>query len=611
MRSCDGLVQLLLRSKSPAERAEAASALADLPMTPKAWISALSAIPLLAQLTMQHPGGTAAVCLQAKRALISITRYAFFHPAGQVEATSASILPGFISLLHNNAEVLQSAAAFTLKTLASNVHNRGHIVDAGAIPPLVQLLRRESAVVHQTAARALSTLSFEPSALARLISAGAVAPLVHLLNSKTEEVRCSVAFTLVNITTGSAHGQARALAAGAISPLVKLMKSKSATARETAVQVLGNLSSQSAAGSAETLPNMLAAGAIVPIVAFLQDSGCLPFVPLLSALALCANLSSVAACRLPLVTAGAVPHLVRLLASSSSGRLEHLAASALDNLACEEAAFRHQIIAAGAVGPLMKLLTATGTSDAVQVPAASALGKLSNGHAEVSAKLVSSGAVAHFVQLLRCKSAKVQEKAITVLFALFYVGNQQASKDLAAAGGIPPLIQLLQSGSARAQQYAVPLLHAVAEEGSPADLVAMRTAGLLPILANRRRGSPNNVTDEGLESSLQQMLGSNNTLSVNDKDSVGGIPFTPVLSSTSSAVPSASALPSETPSLQPSRRGAKLCWTCGVVDVPLKKCSVCTVAAYCGAACQKADWKVHKGQCTGLKASAAAATRHD
>ena len=98
------------------------------------------------------------------------------------------------------------------------------------------------------------------------------------------------------------------------------------------MQVLGNLSSQSAAGSAETLPNMLAAGAIVPIVAFLQDSGCLPFVPLLSALALCANLSSVAACRLPLVTAGAVPHLVRLLASSSSGRLEHLAASALDNV---------------------------------------------------------------------------------------------------------------------------------------------------------------------------------------------------------------------------------------------------------------------------------------
>ena len=36
--------------------------------------------------------------------------------------------------------------------------------------------------------------------------------------------------------------------------------------------------------------------------------------------------------------------------------------------------------------------------------------------------------------------------------------------------------------------------------------------------------------------------------------------------------------------------------------MPLKKCSVCAVAAYCGTSCQKADWKAHKGQCAGLKA---------
>ena len=38
--------------------------------------------------------------------------------------------------------------------------------------------------------------------------------------------------------------------------------------------------------------------------------------------------------------------------------------------------------------------------------------------------------------------------------------------------------------------------------------------------------------------------------------------------------------------------------------MPLQKCSVCAVAAYCGAGCQKADWKAHKGQCAGLKAGA-------
>ena len=45
-------------------------------------------------------------------------------------------------------------------------------------------------------------------------------------------------------------------------------------------------------------------------------------------------------------------------------------------------------------------------------------------------------------------------------------------------------------------------------------------------------------------------------------------------------------------------------WSCGATGVPLKKCSVCAVAAYCGTGCQKADWKVHKGQCAGLKAGA-------
>ena len=51
-------------------------------------------------------------------------------------------------------------------------------------------------------------------------------------------------------------------------------------------------------------------------------------------------------------------------------------------------------------------------------------------------------------------------------------------------------------------------------------------------------------------------------------------------------------------------RPRKSCWTCGATGVPLKKCSVCAIAAYCGADCQKAVWKAHKGQCAGLKAGA-------
>ena len=55
---------------------------------------------------------------------------------------------------------------------------------------------------------------------------------------------------------------------------------------------------------------------------------------------------------------------------------------------------------------------------------------------------------------------------------------------------------------------------------------------------------------------------------------------------------------------QSVNRTQKLCWSCGAMGVPLKKCSVCAVALYCDAGCQKMDWKAHKGQCSGLKADA-------
>ena len=41
-----------------------------------------------------------------------------------------------------------------------------------------------------------------------------------------------------------------------------------------------------------------------------------------------------------------------------------------------------------------------------------------------------------------------------------------------------------------------------------------------------------------------------------------------------------------------------ICAKCGKHGVGLKQCSVCKDAHYCGAACQKSDWKRHRKQCT-------------
>ena len=75
-----------------------------------------------------------------------------------------------------------------------------------------------------------------------------------------------------------------------------------------------------------------------------------------------------------------------------------------------------------------------------------------------------------------------------------------------------------------------------------------------------------------------------------------------VLPSTSATASPPAAAASEE---QQQPRPGKSCWSCGATGVPLKKCSVCDVAVYCGAGCQKADWKAQKGQCAGLKMEAA------
>ena len=78
--------------------------------------------------------------------------------------------------------------------------------------------------------------------------------------------------------------------------------------------------------------------------------------------------------------------------------------------------------------------------------------------------------------------------------------------------------------------------------------------------------------------------------------------------SATSAIPETTKPVTGPPSQQqqplPAANRKKLCWSCGAKGARLKKCSGCAVASYCEAACQKADWKAHKGKCAGLKAAA-------
>ena len=223
--------------------------------------------------------------------------------------------------------------------------------------------------------------------------------------------------------------------------------------------------------------------------------------------------------------------------------------------------------------------------------------------AEVQGLLASSGAaIVPLVRLLlHSFPVKTQERAIETLLTLI-ASSDGRSRAIAAAGGIPPLVRLLDSGPAKARLLAVTLLHLMAVEGTPADLMAMEAAGVLPVLAKLQGASTNRSEMTGFISGLLSMLSS--VRSGGSTGSAGSASAHP------SSIPSAAAATSDCgkPDGKPAStaREKMLCWFCGATGVPLKKCSVCVVAAYCGAACQKADWKAHKGQCAGLKATVAA-----
>ena len=171
-----------------------------------------------------------------------------------------------------------------------------------------------------------------------------------------------------------------------------------------------------------------------------------------------------------------------------------------------------------------------------------------------------------------------------------------------AAGAMPPLLQLLRSESAAMQEKAVVLLALLTDTESPVVLAAINTLSVRSLLARLQR-SPRSEAMEQAYATIMEVLAE---VSVPSSEAAAATAarFAPAAAAASAALVAIATAPIVAASQQLPPRPRKSCWSCGATGVPLKKCSVCAVAAYCGAGCQKADWKAHKGQCAGLKVDA-------
>ena len=151
MRSWEELFKVLLHPTSPAEQHEAAAALAVLPVTPRAWRTAIGAFPALIVVIQRLPS-SAAVQKPVTRVLHCIVN--FVHPKDNdpVEEAAASVIVPIAQLLKYNTGWVQQAAARVLRELSPHPKNLATMVAAGAVDQLVTLLKPTSFVQHSTAA---------------------------------------------------------------------------------------------------------------------------------------------------------------------------------------------------------------------------------------------------------------------------------------------------------------------------------------------------------------------------------------------------------------------------------------------------------------------------
>ena len=622
-----------LHSSNRLKQQQTVAALSGIPLTPRAWLLLAGAIPRLAQLL--HSSSTTAALDRAIRKLLQhITSSAEYLTGGGYDAAPDGIIPPLVSLLLLDDDThVCHAAAVTLFSLTANVDNRIKVIEAGAIAPLVQLLGSDSEVLHNPAAQALAHLAKDdPGAQARILAAGAMGPLLGLLSSGAAAVQQSAAMAF------SILADDPVAAASGIPLLVQLLKSPSAAVHQEVAQALSRL-----APNTDIVTHIVADGAIPLLVGLLiRPSG--PYPEVLQQYVAVALGDLAFSAQSEIIAAGAIEALVGLLESSDWVILQLPVTCALVNLSSRNAAGQARIAAAGAIVPLVRLLRETIYAElqekavtvlanltrndagavvragaipllverlmdewnpAAHGPAARALRTLAK-DVDFHAAILAAAPLLPLVHLLASSSEKTQGHAQKML--VYLSDTPTFSKQFVAAGAIPPLVHLLRSDSSLVQQQAVSILGLLAEKGRSDILVHVESAGALPLLACLLQTS---ASSESMRLNVEKLLQALGTPPFNDpeKGSVSALQSNaasarPEPASRSAPATAATAPPvAASPQLQRlPPRPRKSCWTCGAMAMPLKRCAVCAVASYCGADCQKADWKAHKGQCVALKA---------
>ena len=439
----------------------AADALANLAVDPAARdeIVASGGIdPLVALLTDQGPS-------TKKYAASALARLSKDHEATQLAVAAAGAIVPLVALLDGNeGPDAQEASAGAILELASHKENRMTITESGGIGWLVMLLGSNNQRAREHAEGALVKLSIE-NANRVLIIKKLVAMLQETGATKDGEAKDGDA---------SLHGGREDAAASAASA------ASAAKAQEQAAAALVNLARE----SEDNRKSIVEANGILPLLELLDSASSKAKENAVGAIKeLCRNSKNNQSM---IAKAGGIAKLVGVLAGFSPNTMKEntliqlitLAASAIKEMAKDNRKNQDAITDAGAIMPLVAMLTAPAPE--MQANAAGALANLAHNHAENQGAIARTGAVAPLCGLMKEGSEETKDESAKAIWSLSI--DHQGNKDtIAKLGGIDPLLGLLVTGSTeKSQEYVAGALAAlVSKHQDNRQVIAKRLVGLL------------------------------------------------------------------------------------------------------------------------------------
>lgn len=413
-----------------------------------------------------------------EQAAATLAEIALANPAMQDAIVEGIGVPPLLAVIRNGSPVGQEHAARAIWNLCASFENQAIIVECGCIPDLVALLKVGSPLAQEFAAAALSDLA-NGGIVERKTKAAARAAEKAQKAAQRKHERPPTPDDEQGVETGTAASDAekkdkeefidpsdRLVAisgAGGILPLVKLVDSGTMRARENAAGALWHLALDS---SNQIL--IAKCNGIAPLTTLLENGTDLSHKHAADALDRLALDN-------PENQAQIAKNLVGLLGNQNTGA-QRRAAHALCGLATTNAGSPSVIVNAGAIFPLVNLLS-SGVPE-VKEEAASVLSTLSL-NSPTNQLAIATGLVA----LVGTGSADSQEQVTQVLLTLAADADNRIA--IAKAGAIPRLVMQIRGGShslMRAQELAASMLAKISGDSDENIAAIASASGIRPLI---------------------------------------------------------------------------------------------------------------------------------